>query len=148
MKKGETSMDQENTVVETAPEQSVEEVVLGELAEEKKAQLAFAMRDLDAFLARHADVDVENLLGNARFVRFCGSRMGREYLADLYDDFAALVSEAGEAAVARMQSRSARSTGSGGAQGVTLTPAQKYVLDAWNAEHPEMAMTVKEFIGR
>ena len=29
----------------------------------------------------------------------------------------------------------------------TLSAAQKYVLDAWNAEHPEMAMTPKEFLG-
>ena len=131
-------MDQESTIG-VSPE---------ELAAEKKARLDFAMRDLDEFLARHADVDVDKLLGNQRFVRFCGSRMGHEYLADLYDDFAALVSEAGAAAVERARSRSSRSTGGGTAGGALLTPAQKYVLDAWNAEHPEMAMTAKEFLGR
>ena len=131
-------MDQESTV-NVSPE---------ELAAEKKARLDFAMRDLDEFLARHADVDVEKLLGNQRFVRFCGSRMGHEYLADLYDDFAELVSEAGAAAVERARSRKERSTGGGTAGGALLTPAQKYVLDAWNAEHPEMAMTAKEFLGR
>ena len=36
----------------------------------------------------------------------------------------------------------------GTAGGALLSPAQKYVLDAWNAEHPEMAMTAKEFLGR
>ncbi len=137
-------MDQESTPAMTGAEH---DAALEELAE-KKARLDFAMRDLDEFLARHADVDVEKLLGNQRFVRFCGSRMGREYLADLYDDFAELVSEAGAAALARQQSRSRRSTGGGTAMGATLTPAQKYVLDAWNAEHPEMAMTAKEFLGR
>jgi hypothetical protein len=137
-------MDQESTTNVTVSE----DAALDELAAEKKARLDFAMRDLDAFLARHADVDVEKLLDNARFVRFCGSRMGREYLADLYDDFAALVSEAGAAAVERARSRSERSTGGGTAGGALLTPAQKYVLDAWNAEHPEMAMTAKEFLGR
>lgn len=119
-----------------------------ELAAEKQAQLAFAMRDLDEFLARHADVDVKELMGNARFLRFCGSRMGKEPLAALYEDFASLVDDAGAAAVARIQSRSARSTGGGTAASGTLSPAQKYVLDAWNAEHPEMAMTAKEFLGR
>lgn len=122
--------------------------LLDELAADKKARLDFAMRDLDAFLARHADVDVAKLLGNERFVRFCGSRMGREYLADLYDDFAELVGAAGAAALAKAKSRSQRSTGGGTAGGAALTPAQKYVLDAWNAEHPEMAMTAREFLGR
>ena len=141
-------MDQENTANALEPEQSAGDVLLDELAAEKKARLDFAVRDLDAFLASHADVDVEKLLGNQLFVRFCGSRMGRECLADLYDDFAALISEAGEAAVERSRSRALRSTGGGTAGGAALTPAQKYVLDAWNAEHPEMAMTAREFLGR
>lgn len=119
-----------------------------ELAAEKQAQLAFAMRDLDEFLARHADVDVKELMGNARFLRFCGSRMGKEPLAALYEDFASLVDDAGAAAVARIRSRSARSTGGGTASGALLSPAQKAVLDAWNEEHPEMAMTAREFLGR
>jgi len=141
-------MDQENTVPVTDAARDGEAVTPEELAAEKKARLDFAMRDLDGFLARHPDVDADSLLGNPGFVRFCGSRMGRESLADLYDDFVALVSEAGAAAVERERSRSRRSTGGGTAGGVTLTPAQKYVLDAWNTEHPEMAMTAKEFLGR
>jgi len=141
-------MDQENAAAAAAPEQGAEDAALEEIAASKKAQLDFAMQDLDEFLARHADVDVEKLMANKGFVRFCGSRIGRERLADLYDDFTALVSEAGEAAVARAQSRSRRSTGGGTAGGALLTPAQKYVLDAWNAEHPEMAMTAREFLGR
>ena len=31
---------------------------------------------------------------------------------------------------------------------IRLTPAQKYVLDAWNVEHPEMQMTPAQFLGR
>lgn len=139
-------MDQEK--ITEAPVETPETALLDEIALAKKARLDFAMRDLDEFLERHADVDVEKLMGNTRFLRFCGSRMGHESLATLYDDFVALVSEAGAAAVAQMQSRSARSTGGGTAGGAALTPAQKYVLDAWNTEHPEMAMTAREFLGR
>ncbi len=129
-------------------ENTEERGALAELAAEKQARLAFAARDLEEFLARHAEVDVESLMGNERFLRFCGSRMGRESLAALYDDFAALIGDAGAAAMARFQSRSARSTGGGTAGGATLSPAQKGVLDAWNAAHPEMAMTAREFLGR
>lgn len=28
-----------------------------------------------------------------------------------------------------------------------LTPAQRYVFDAWNTEHPNMRMTEREFLG-
>lgn len=115
---------------------------------EEDAQLAFAERDLEEFLARHGDVDAARLMANPGFLRFCGTRMGRESLSDLYDDFVALVGEAGAAAEARARSRSARSTGGGTAGGAALTPAQKKALDAWNAEHPEMAMTAGEFLGR
>ncbi len=141
-------MDQENTVNLARTERAEESAALDEIAAAKRARLEFAMRDLDEFLARHADVDVEKLMGNTRFIRFCGSRMGKEPLAALYDDFTALVSEAGAAAVERLRDRSLRSTGGGIAGGAQLSPAQKYVLDAWNAEHPEMAMTAKEFLGR
>ncbi|MCR5826644.1 MAG: hypothetical protein K6G54_08755 [Oscillospiraceae bacterium] len=119
-----------------------------ETAAEETAQPDFAARDLAVFLARHADVDAAALLDNARFVRFCGTRMGREYLADLYDDYAALVDEVTEAALEREKSRARRSTGGGAAGGVPLTPGQKQRLDAWNAAHPEMAMTAREFMGR
>ena len=30
---------------------------------------------------------------------------------------------------------------------VRLTPAQKYVLDTWNAEHPYMPITEERFLG-
>ena len=29
---------------------------------------------------------------------------------------------------------------------VLLTPAQKYVMDAWNAEHPDMPITEERFL--
>lgn len=29
-----------------------------------------------------------------------------------------------------------------------LTPTQKYVLETWNVEHPEMQMTPVQFLGR
>ena len=118
------------------------------LSPEEQEQLAFAMRDLDEFLASHADVDLAQLLDNARCVRFCGSRLGKEPITALYEDFVSLLDDAGAAAAARIQSRSARSTGGGTAASGTLSPAQKAVLDAWNEEHPEMAMTAREFLGR
>ena len=74
-------MDQEK--ITEAPVETPEVALLDEIALAKKARLDFAMRDLDEFLERHADVDVEKLMGNTRFLRFCGSRMGHESLATL-----------------------------------------------------------------
>ena len=85
---------------------------------------------------------------NTPFRQFCGSRFGMEPLAALYADYLALVDEIGMAALARERSRALRGTGSGVAGGATLSPAQKAALDAWNAEHPEMAMTAGEYLGR
>lgn len=112
------------------------------------AELDFARRDLAEFRRQHADVDAEKLIGNERFLKFCGSRMGKEPLSELYADFTELVGEAGAAAVAKAASKSARGTGGGTGGDAALTPAQKAALDEWNAANPEMEMDAKEFLGR
>ena len=71
-------------------------------------QLAFAQRDLDEFVTRHANVDAARLMENEAFLRFCGSRMGKESLAELYEDYVALVNRAGAAAAERARSRAVR----------------------------------------
>lgn len=119
-----------------------------EAQQSARARREFIERDALDFVEKHPEVDVEALDNNKTFRRFCGSRYGNEPLSTLYEDFVAVVGKAGEAAVAKAGSKTARSTGSGTAGGVMLSPSQKKTLDAWNAEHPEMAMTAKEFLGR
>jgi len=98
--------------------------------------------------AKETGRSVEELENNQKFRRFCGSRFGREPLAELYGAYLEVVGTAGAAAVAKAAGRQQRSTGGGTAGGAALTPTQKAVLDRWNEEHPEMAMTAKEFLGR
>lgn len=116
--------------------------------ESARAQRAFVENDVLDFVERYPQVDVAALEQNKAFRTFCGSRFGREPLAQLYGDYVSIVGNAGTAAVAKAGSKIARSTGGGTAGGAALTPAQKSVLDKWNEEHPEMAMTAKEFLGR
>jgi len=111
-------------------------------------QSDFIRQDLANFIEKHPDVDIAKLDANERFRLFCGSRYGREPLAQLYEEFQIIVGDAERSAVTRAEQKAQRSTGSGTPGGVTLTPAQKKDLDRWNAEHPEMAMTAKEFISR
>ena len=60
-----------------------------------------------------------------------------------------ITGSATQAAVARNESRSARSTGAGGGSGSeTLTAAQQRDLDEWNRSYPDMKMTAKEFLSR
>lgn len=116
-----------------------------------QAQREWFERDVLDFIGKYPQFgqkELQALEANPQFRQFCGSRFGREPLATLYGDFLALVGDAGKAAVDREAQKAARSTGGGGKDGVMLSPAQKTVLDKWNAEHPEMAMTAKEFLGR
>ena len=119
-----------------------------EAAASEKAKKDFLMQDALDFVERYPNVDISKLEQNRQFRQFCGSRFGREPLAQLYEDFLEIIGGAGNAAAAKAGSKAARSTGSGTAGGAALTAAQKSALDAWNAEHPEMAMTAKEFLGR
>ncbi|MBR5460655.1 MAG: hypothetical protein IKV53_07265 [Clostridia bacterium] len=112
----------------------------------------FLRRDVLDFVEKHPEFDnaekLEALENNKAFREFCGSRFGREPLAELYDSYVSLVGRAGDAAVAKSISRSARSTGSGNDGGERLSPEQKRSLDRWNADNPDMQMTPKEFLSR
>ena len=108
----------------------------------------FAARDLQDFVERYGDVNVNDLMMNGSFCRFCGSRLGSEPLAQLYEDYLAVTGDAGTAALTRAMSRRSRSTGGGTAQGRVLTPEQRRELERWNEENPELAMTAREFLER
>lgn len=122
-------------------------------AEEAKKQQAerdkFIGEDIEDFRRRYPNVDIAALDTNPAFRKFAGTRYGKEHLADLYGDFVELVGEAAASAAAKSDDKAARSTGHGSGGGTgTLTAAQRAELKQWNEEHPEMAMTEKEFYER
>ena len=132
-------------------EASARNTAAAQAAEQTDERMAYIRADVLDFVKAYPDMDENGLAAlenNAQFRRFAGTRFGREPLAKLYGDYLALVGSAGTAAVAKASGRAAKSTGSGTAAGAFLSPAQKEVLDRWNTEHPEMAMTAKEFLGR
>lgn len=118
--------------------------------EEDAKQQRWIAQDAAAFAEAYPDVDLGKLDGDAAFRKFCGSRYGREPLADLYGDYLELAGSARQAAAARNESREGRSTGSGGGStsDARLTARQQRELDEWNAAYPSMKMTAKEFLNR
>ena len=115
---------------------------------EEDKQKEFFKNDLLDFMDRYPAVDVQKLDNNQAFRKFCGSRYGKEPLADLYESYVELVGDASKAATIKAEAKSARSTGTGEKGGEVLSPAQKKALDEWNKMNPEMAMTPKEFLSR
>ena len=106
-------------------------------------------KDVAAFTEEYPEVDITKLSENRSFLKFCGSRFGKEPMADLYADWLDLVGSAQQAAVAKADSKASRSTGTGGGAGAeTLTAAQQRSLDEWNRAYPDMRMTAKEFLSR
>ena len=117
-------------------------------AKQAAAQQEFLVRDAQDFHKKHPDVDIGKLEQNKNFRRFCGSRFGVESLASLYEDYKAIVGGAESAGRAGAESRSRRSTGSGGTGGDMLTAHQRSALEQWNRDNPDMKMTAKEFLGK
>ncbi len=117
--------------------------------DEEKKRLDWARQDAAAFGEEYPDVDLGALTENKAFIRFCGSRFGREPLAGLYADFLEVAGEAGKAAAAKAESKDRRSTGTGAGSGAeALTAAQQKELDEWNRSYPQMKMTAKEYLAR
>lgn len=124
-----------------------------EEADQKKAmefletRKKFMVSDLKNFVEKYPDVDPGKLEKNPKFKKFAGSRLYKEPLSSLYEDFTEMVSDAERSAVEKAASKASRSTGggqSGGADG--LTPTQRAELEEWNRDNPSMKMTIKEFL--
>lgn len=90
-------------------------------------------------------VDVKALLENESFVTFCGSRLGKESLLDLYEDYRKLVDENRRAE--NREEKKSRSTGSGsGAEsGGALNSREEKARQEWNRRYPNMKMSAKEW---
>ena len=110
----------------------------------------FIARDYEDFVRRYPRVDLRELDADSAFHRFCGSRYGKEPLAQLYEDWVALSRSAEERVQARSRSKESRATGSGSGSAADsgLTAAQQRSLEEWNRAFPHMRMTAKEFAQR
>ena len=112
-------------------------------------QLRFIADDAREFARRYPDVNLAELDASESFRRFCGSRYGRESVAELYADYLEVAGGALRAAQASRASRAARSTGSGGSGSYeALNARQRSELDAWNRAFPQMKMTAREYLTR
>ena len=109
----------------------------------------FIRKDALAFAQAFPEVDLGQLDQDKAFRRFCGSRYGKEPLAELYADYLEIAGSAAQAARVKADSKAGRTTGTGNnGGGETLTAAQQRDLDEWNRENPGMKMTAKEFLER
>ncbi|MBR4579393.1 MAG: hypothetical protein IKO22_07295 [Oscillospiraceae bacterium] len=116
--------------------------------EEREAMREFIRRDAEEFRRQYPDVDLRELDADPLFRLFCGSRYGKEPLADLYGDYLALTERA-ELTRRRRESRYERATGSGGSGGgEALTAAEQRELNEWNKAYPQMKMSAKEYLDR
>ena len=107
------------------------------------------LADALVFQGKYPGADIGQLERDKKFRKFCGNRLYKEPITNLYEDYLELVSDAQETGKAKAAGKQQRGTGGGtGGQGVTLTAAQQRELDAWNREFPEMKMTAKEFAAR
>lgn len=105
--------------------------------------------DAAEFAEAYPDVDIVKLEQDQRFKRFAGTRLYREPITQLYEDYLEVTNGAAQAATAKAQSKAQRSTSAGSAGGdAQLTNAQRQQLEAWNRKYPNMKMTAKEFLGR
>lgn len=119
-----------------------------ENTEEEERRL-FICRDAEEFRRQYPQVDLAELDDDPQFRLFCGSRYGREPLAELYGAYLALEEHMSSVALLRAESRLRRATGSGGnGGGDALTAEEQRELGEWNRNYPQMKMSAKEFLSR
>lgn len=95
----------------------------------------------------YPDADIAALCADAQFVLF--ARGKTLDLLTIYSDYLAFCEALEQKLAEKYRGRTNRATGSGhartSASAAGLTDAQNSFLVAWNREHPEYAMTAKEY---
>ena len=113
---------------------------------EREERMDRYVRDFDR---RYPQVGAERLLQDENFVLFCGTRLGKEPLTDLFQAYVELFHALTQMGAARQESKTDRGTGSGGSGGgPALSPDQQKALDEWNKAFPRLKMSAKEFLAR
>ncbi len=140
--------------------QSNDDSGLTRQAVQQADMMSFAERDLNEFMQRHGNVDVMELMNDPRFLRFGGSRIGRESLADLYDDYVSVMTggDTGTPQAQPLRSMTQGATGAASASiapaasGISgksmLTPVQRNSLRDWNRSQPSLAMSEQEYLSK
>lgn len=122
---------------ETAPEEN-----------SSPSERDFLSQDARAFREKYPEVDILELEKQPAFRRFCGSRLYKESIAELYSDYLSFTREAEKSAGERAADRYRRSTGVGGGRASSLSRAEEESLAAWNKAFPQMRMSEKEYRSR
>ncbi len=135
---------------EVVEEPAVEESAPVETGEEVREETGDLAAHVAEMRERYPQVDIIRLEQNPAFRRFAGSRYGRESLAQLYEDYSALVGEAEKAAEVKAEAKRSRNTGGsgGGKSAGVLSAGERESLRRWNESNPDMKMTEKEFLER
>jgi len=122
-------------------------------AEKKKAEEQAAAdkaweEQLDELTQAHADIDIEKLNDDAKFLKFVKGKKGR--LLEIYEDYLDFIGDTEAQAVKKAMSKAERSTSSGKSQSSAgsglLSGDEKEVLKDWNRKYPHLQMTEKEWL--
>ena len=95
----------------------------------------------------YPEVDLAALATDPLFVAYADNRSGD--LLDIYEEYVAFEALAEDSIGQKIRNRDGRATGSGDARTSAapggLSEEQKSFLTQWNREHPEYAMTAREY---
>ena len=103
--------------------------------------------EIEEFQREYPDVELETLCTDTQFVLF--ARGKTLDLMTIYGDYLTFCEAVERKLTEKYRARTNRATGSGSARtsasSAGLTDAQNLFLSEWNREHPEYAMTAKEY---
>ncbi len=126
------------------PEQDVLKKLMGIFPEMPQEELAAGIDDLRE---EYPDTDLMALCEDTQFALF--ARGKTLDLVTVYGDYLTFCGAVEQKLTEKFRGRMNRATGSGGARtsasSAGLSDAQNAFLVEWNREHPEYAMTAKEY---
>ena len=135
---------EENKIEETGNEQHVLEKLMALFPEIPQEELSAGIEEL---IGTYPEADLEAICEDPQFALF--ARGKTLDLVTVYGDYLAFCETVEQKLTEKFRARTNRATGSGrartSASSAGLTDAQNAFLTEWNREHPEYAMTAREY---
>jgi len=104
-------------------------------------------RQFKEFVESHEDIDIDELVKDAKFVKYAKKHTGE--LTEIYDDYLELMESNSQSIADKFKKSESRSTGGGknipSSGNIKLSTETQKTMDDWNKRYPKNPMTPKDF---
>ena len=102
--------------------------------------------DFEQFSKNYPNINVNQLLADQKFAKFCKGKTNSQNLSEIYADYIDIFGGIRQETAQKIVSKAQRSTGSGASTGAGISDRQRNMRTEWNKRHPDNPMKPEDFL--